>query len=559
MGKEAVVSKKKKRQSATAPVITAPPRPEHRDLLLIFAGALALRLIGLPWGLPNAEHFYSYHPDEIFLLLPSFGFLRGDWNPHFFNYGTFYIYLVGLATKAVAALGLFSLNSPDMGLLYSLGRLLTALLGAGTVALTYLIGEQLGGRRLAIGAAALLALAPLHLVNSHFATVDVPGTFFLVLGIYACLRIIYQGDLKWYLLAGAAMGLASATKYNFGAGALLVIFAHLLRGKVPARQHLALLYSALFFPLFFLIGCPYFLDLAGGLHIRKEFLDGFLFEAQHMRSMRTVSFVNTGPGWSYHLLRGFPAALGIPLYLLSVMGLAWALACRKSKEWRGLLLLAAWVVGYFVMISFATERFIRYLAPLVPALCIFAAWLIVRLLSLPLSLRKPALVGAGVLLTLNVAYSLAQLALFVTPDPRDRALAAILTMKPQKIGIQESPWFRAAPVAPFNGGAFSEASFKEWQATSPYRVVVTDWQKDILLKEAPPVFTIGDLKYEDYLRLQAPEAKEFMRTLESSYRNEQLFRHALPLEWVGGGRANVPPDWLYLKPAVSVYSGWQHD
>src|SRR5512140_1268 len=70
--------------------------PPVLTLAAILVVAATLRLTGLRWGLPNQAHYFSYHPDEIFLLLPSLGFAQGDWNPHFFNYGTLYIYLVGL-------------------------------------------------------------------------------------------------------------------------------------------------------------------------------------------------------------------------------------------------------------------------------------------------------------------------------------------------------------------------------------------------------------------------------------------------------------------------------
>ena len=73
---------------------------------LILIAAFALRVVGLRWGLPDAHHYFSYHPDEAPILYPAMGMIRGDWNPHFFNYGTLYLYIVGFfSTSFVASIG----------------------------------------------------------------------------------------------------------------------------------------------------------------------------------------------------------------------------------------------------------------------------------------------------------------------------------------------------------------------------------------------------------------------------------------------------------------------
>lgn len=553
---------RKKPRSDKAKEAKAGKAGERLEVLLLFALALVLRVVGISWGLPGPTHAFSYHPDEVHVLLPALGMLRGDWNPHFFNYGTLYLYLVGIVSWAFALIGLSPANAPDFAPLYLIGRTISAVLGAGTVVLVYLICRELGGRRLALWGSGLLAIAPLPLVNSHFATVDVAATFFLVLGAYGCVKVISDGRERWYLLSGAAMGFAAATKYNFGAGILLLVAAHLLRRRRAAQQELelGLLWGLLAFPLFFLIGCPYTLSLEGGLHLREQFLQGLLFETRHMQEVRTPAFVGSGSGWAYHALRGFPAALGIPLYALALAGIVWFLISFRRREpilRKGLFLLAGWLVFFFLITGFATERFIRYLVPLVPFLCIFAAWLVDEGLSLTSRLRVPALVGMAAATLLTLVYSLAQLLLFLAPDPRDRAYAALAELRPKSVGVQEVPWFRTPPVSPYNAGIFSLSDFLKWQETAPYRVIVTGWQKRVLLREKPEVFTISDLQYADFLRLHDERARDFMTALKNSYRERRVFRNAIPLEWVGGGQRRSPPDWLYLKPVVSLYFDWK--
>jgi 4-amino-4-deoxy-L-arabinose transferase-like glycosyltransferase len=556
------------------------PQPkEGREIFVLFALAFALRMLGISWGIPTAKHIYSYHPDEIHVLSPTVLYmLRGDWNPHFFNYGTLYLYLVGFVSKLFALIGLSPGNMvfaqignsptimPDLSFLHLIGRTITALLGAGSIVLIYLIGKKLGGRGLGIGAALLLTFAPLHLVNSHFATVDVPATFLLLLAAHFCLNIIAEGKLRWYLLAGAAVGLAAATKYTLAAGIVLMIGAHLLRGRFALREHLPLAAGLLAVPLCFLIGCPYALTFEGGLAIRPEFLQGFRFEAQHMREVRTAAFVETGSGWLYHAVRGLPAALGIPLYLLSLAGLALSIlykppagskaSGREAIARKGFLLFACWCIFFFVMIGFASERFIRYLVPLIPFLCLFAAWPLGRLFSSSIKFRKPVLAGLGVMLALTLLYSLSQLLPFIYPDARDRSMRAI---GKSTVGILETPWFQIPPVSPLNGGALSRVGFEKWQRDAPYKVIITGWNAEALEKEKPESFVISDMQYTDPLRLNNAQAKSFMEALDLHYTNKETYGSFTPMDWLGGGRENAPPDWLYLSPAEKLYSGWKND
>lgn len=588
--------------------VSSPPAPVtgRWDWALLFFGALALHAIGIGWGLPTATHQYSYHPDEIFVIQPALGMLQGDWNPHFFNYGTLYLYLVGIASWLAALIGLSPAQSTDLSLLYILGRMVTALMGAGTVALLYIICRPLAGRRFAIIAALILLFTPLHLVNSHFATVDVPSTFFLMLGALACVRIITSGKPVWYIAAGAAMGLATATKYTLAIGILMVIGAYLLRSRQSTRQHAWLLAALIAFPLFFLVGNPYALD---GLHLRQEFLSGpnsVGFEMQHMRETRTAAFIATGSGWSYHALRGLPAALGIPLYLLVLVGIGLTVVGRRAPapavKTATLFLFAAWSLFFFLMIGAASERFIRYLVPLMPFCAIFAALVVEKVLTCRAEsptppddafrasatgkhsncatsqrtaesetppyrgvggARRPRpTVGTlitGLALLLTLAYSLSQLWLFIQPDPRDRALTAILAQHPATIGIQETPWFRTPPVSPVNAGAPGRTRFEEWLVTAPYKVVVTGWSVTDLEREKPDIFTISDLQYADELRLGNAQTREFTATLPRRYQSHQDFRNPTPLEWLAGGAGRVPPDWLYLKPKVSLYSNWRRE
>jgi 4-amino-4-deoxy-L-arabinose transferase-like glycosyltransferase len=507
---------------------------------LLLALAAGLRLMGLDWGLPTQQHYFSYHPDEILLLLPSAQyFAKGDWNPHFFNYGTLYLYLVGLP-----ALWLGYAQSMNLPSLYLLGRTITAALGIASVPLLYFALRR-ESRGLALGSALLLALLPLHVINSHYATVDVPAAFWLVLGFLFALR----GPSAWMgLAAGLSVGLAAATKYNAGLFLLPAIVAPLL---VPPRQWRpswlgATLAGA---ALGFVIGCPYFWT--------PDFVRGFLFELQHAREGGTAAFVEMGSGWGYHLLHGLPVALGFPLLLAVLLGVCVTLRVPSRAGRLSLL----WVALYLLVIGLGKERFVRYLVLIAPFLAVIAAHGLVWLWRAPrirLVRHLTATVGLAVV-ALTLLYTWGQVRLFTGDDPRTRTWQIlgpnVMTLhRGLTIGLVGPPWFYSPPVSPYNAGAFSRQGFEELNRRAGGIIVVTGWEENVLRRTRPTVFVLSDLESRDLLRLRDDAARRFSYTLEEVYKYRAIFARPPALgAWLAPGREWAPPDWLYPSPIITLY------
>ena len=130
------------------------PNSSRRFLapLAIFALALLARAIGLTWGLPHAQRWYSYHPDEGVGQIVSavVGLLGGDFNPHFFNYPSLTIYATWIVYQFLVIAGLTT-SVPEAVYPWPLirdiifaGRLFSVVCGAGTAALTWGVARQLG-------------------------------------------------------------------------------------------------------------------------------------------------------------------------------------------------------------------------------------------------------------------------------------------------------------------------------------------------------------------------------------------------------------------------------
>lgn len=515
-------------------------------VVLVLLLAVALRMPGQRWGLPNSDHYLSYHPDEIFQLLPAFRFAQGDLNPRFFNYGSAYLYTVGIPAVALGIVPGRARFPDDLCRLYQWGRLVTLMMAVASVAVLYLALRRTD-RRQALLAALLLALCPLHVANSSYATVDVPAAFWLVVAFLVVLRAGDRPRAGEGVLAGLAVGIATATKYNMGLFLLPALAAPLLaalrwwRWWWPAAVASGAVFG-------FVIGCPYFWT--------PEFLNGLLYEVQHARIGGTLAFVDTGSGWGYHLVRGLSTGLGYPLLAISAIGLAVALGRRTPAG----MLSVVWLICYLAVIGFGKERFIRYLVPLTPFLCVLAAggldWL-----ARTCRARRAQWVGGAVAvagLVLVALYSFGQVVPFAWLDPRDEAwMQSEVPLRQARVGLVGPPWFSDPPVSPYNGGPLTKALFEQWNRANGERVVVTGWDVGALAALTPHVFVLSDLVTRDQLRLATPEgleARRFVSALDSWYAERmELGPPPAPFSWLGPGRRRAPPDWLYPSPRLTVY------
>lgn len=348
--------------------LTAGPLPLMGVLLL----ALALRVWGLAWGLPSATHFFSYHPDESVVLeaAMSMNVFAGRLLPHFYHYGSLQLYLVNFLNSLAFLFGAADIVPKPLPLwheqwarLYLIGRLLTVTMGVGTVWATYALGARLWGRRAGLLGALVLAVTPLHAQHSHWLTVDVPATFWVMLSLAWAARLATEDakPTRAALWAGVFAGLAAATKYNMALTLLPVVAACLV-----ARRPQGIGIAALGFAAAFLVACP------GALLETPVFLHDVRFEAVHVQNADDPTFRGTGNGFVYTIARNLYAGLGLPLLLLSGAALVYALVRRT----RGDGLLAAFALPYYVLVSLAAVRYARYVIPLLPVLAVWAGRLI---------------------------------------------------------------------------------------------------------------------------------------------------------------------------------------
>lgn len=360
----------------------APTTAVHAVLVgLVLLTAAALRFCGLDW-----DRGTLVHPDErrILMVASALHLPRPwDWslvlsprsplNPRFFAYGSLPIYLVRLAGEFVG-LGLDRLLVA--------GRALSAAYGVLTVAAVYWIGRRLQSPWVGLLAAGFLAVAVLPIQLSHFLAVDTLLVLLTVGAVYSWMRVARYGSWATGVAAGVLTGLALATKTAalplVAVGWVAWAAWTVTSPDVPQlwRGLGGLAASAGAQVVAFLLAQPYSaIDwFRFGLAVMRE---GAMVQGR-MDAPYTRQFIGTLP-YLYPLRELLLWSLGLPLGLLGVAGILWL-------TWRGLrerrpehLVLLAWFWPYFLVVGAFHAKFPRYMAPLIPWLCVAAALLLARL------------------------------------------------------------------------------------------------------------------------------------------------------------------------------------
>src|SRR5438874_11831529 len=171
----------------------------------LFVVALSLRLWGINFGLPA-----EYRPDEDVTVGRAMGVLHGVLNPHFADWPHLYFYLAAAWLAPLRLIGMVS--DPASG--YLGVRVLDALLGSLTVLLVFEFGRRAYGWLAGFFGAAALAVAFLHVRDSHFGTLDIPLSLVSVAAMYVAYRTLQSRGFRPLLINGITLGVAASLKYN---------------------------------------------------------------------------------------------------------------------------------------------------------------------------------------------------------------------------------------------------------------------------------------------------------------------------------------------------------
>jgi 4-amino-4-deoxy-L-arabinose transferase-like glycosyltransferase len=338
---------------------------------IILVGA-ALRFFPIWFGLP----YSGARPDEETAIGHSVSILRGDLNPRFFHWPslTFYAF-AGIFHLMTWVRALLPVERPlDYTDYLLVARAFVALCGTLTILVLFSLARRIAGKTTGLIAAFLLAVAILHVRDSHFAMTDVLTTLLVTASLTMLIAAVDKAfetagggiPLPPFALAGLVGGLATSTKYSAAAILAAMAGAQLVLVTRPSTRVLSLRTWApsLIFGgmtiVGFVIATPYsILDF-------QTFVHDVRFTTTHLALGHGVDL---GRGWFYHLRRSLPYGLGVPTFAAAIAGLIPFI--RRYP--RAALMIGAFAAAFYVSIGSGQTVFFRYVLPLVPVACLSAA------------------------------------------------------------------------------------------------------------------------------------------------------------------------------------------
>jgi hypothetical protein len=368
-------------------------------------------------------HVPYFHPDEE--LAPAMALCmlaQGSWIPPRLlgSYPGGFTYLLQATYALAGAGGLLGgasrgepadlvaafMDDPFPAML--LARIWSCAFGIATIALVAVLGRRLFDRRTGSLAALLLAIAFLHVRESHWGYFDTPATTLFVATLAVTTAYVRSGSLRTIVAAGALAGLTAAFRFQPGVVALAVPAAVLLGPGARARQARALALAALAGALVFAVVTP---------HV-------YLRAAETWQGFRAaLAFVRLPPP------SGGPVGIGLPAMLRIAVGpaalglAAVGLAATLAGTWRAAVPVLLVAGASALPLATSARAFLRYALPLVPLIALFAA----RGITAVAGRVQPRAAGpVAVLLTLaaiaDPAWRSVQLdRLLATPDTRTSA------------------------------------------------------------------------------------------------------------------------------------------
>jgi 4-amino-4-deoxy-L-arabinose transferase-like glycosyltransferase len=351
-----------------------------------------LRFWRLSWGLPEQAGF----PDEGWIFnryAEAFTSLSwASFAQRVTQYPTLYGYLVGLTALALRGVGFVEGTlAPLTPGAFVASRSVSAVAGVLTVAIVGITASRMYSRRVGLAAAALMAVTPFAVLYVHIASTDVLLSALVALGILCAHTATCSERIGPAAVAGAAAGLAFATKYTGLAMAVLagwVVVERWLAERSLRRAGLRALAAAAGFLGAFAAGCPpCVLTPATMLEgMQRLFVSMTLLAPSYSNNFLTPTLGWHGKPFLFQLVASLPFTLGWPLYAAALAGVVLAV-WRHERADRLLLVVTA---VFFFSMGRSRVVFPRYLMPLFPGLVMLAA----RAL---LATRRPRWAGGALL------------------------------------------------------------------------------------------------------------------------------------------------------------------
>ena len=298
--------------------------------------------------------------------------LSGDWVTTTFNGEPFY-------DKPVLYNWFAAFSFLILGFTEFAARLPAALLGLGSVLVTYALGRRLGGPMLGFLGGMILATSPEFITLSRAVVHDISLVFFVTL----TLCFFFYGFTasperrKWYFLPFyAATGFAVLAKGPVGLvlpGAVVGLFL-ISRGRLSFVKYMSLGWGV---PIFIAVVAPWYVLIS----LENPEYAGYFFIQQNLMNFLSSSQARHPEAFYYYL----PVLMGgtMPWSVFLPLALVDPLRRRLSQIEDGPLFLLLWFGVVLLFFSSAVSKLGTYILPLFPAVALLVAFVIKRRMQEP--------------------------------------------------------------------------------------------------------------------------------------------------------------------------------
>jgi len=387
-------------------------------IILFFLMALVIytRFVGLDWGLP-----YPMHPDErnmvisILQLNCNTPVFQECYNPHFFAYGQFPLYMTFIVSMLVQPL----LGQFDVLHFETVTLVLRSISASASLIMVYylyrIIADLFKLTKLrAVLTVLLVTFVPAFIQFSHYGTTESLLMMFVSILIFYSLRFMdhRMQTGKYVRIIGIALGLAFSTKVSAGLFAAIPFFALTFRmieqrswDKV-GKYWFVLMKIAAFSILFFVITSPFnIIDWEGfvGSMDYESAVGLGTYKAFYTRQFEfTIPFI-------FQFIKVFPYTLGWPMYMLGSIGFFFLPWNKKFNLIRFVLLIL------FAPNAVMYAKWTRFIAPGFPMMVLLGISFLYTISNrIPKVSKAVLIIGTCILIIPGVAY----LAIYQTHDVR---------------------------------------------------------------------------------------------------------------------------------------------
>jgi len=320
----------------------------------------------------------SFHPDEENILksISNMKPSKFDFNPHFFEYPSFYIYLVALTLKIFSIFKIIYItpditfyfkNPSEIAKFYLAGRFLTLIFGILTLFFLSKTSENLKKGSFVLSFILLLS-SHLFVINSHYMTVDIPMIFWITIFLYFLIKYYETSKITFFYLSSISIGFATGTKYPAVICWLLLPYVLILSKHSFKEIFKKTLISFFIFIFSFILTTPY--SIISFNEFKRDFLYQFFTRGV------SISFLSLFDNLKritedLYLIIGFP----LFLYALGFIFLFFKMNKKLSIIYSGLIL------NFVTLVFTHGFKYARYYLLLLPFITLILSFFLKDLIE----------------------------------------------------------------------------------------------------------------------------------------------------------------------------------